>query len=184
MSIGPIAILILNQSINCGFRNGAMCGIGAATADLTYAIVAFTAGSLLLPLLDSRKESIPIISSVVLIVFSIWMIYTTLNKNGSGNDRKYTIACKLPFITTYGLTIVNPLTIIVFAGYAGLVTAEGHGNSFVHAIVIFIASLSVQLLIALAGSKLAIFFSNQKTLLYFNLASSLGIMIIGISKLL
>lgn len=183
ISIGPIAILILNQSINCGFRNGALCGIGAATADLTYAIIAFTAGSLLLPLLESQKESIPVVSSIVLIVFSIWRIYTTLKKRSSENNRKYTLACRLPFLTTYGLTIVNPLTIVVFAGYAGLVSTEGHGHSFIHALVIFIASLTIQILIALAGSKLARFFSNQRTLLYFNLASSLGIMIIGISKL-
>jgi threonine/homoserine/homoserine lactone efflux protein len=183
ISIGPIAILILNQSINCGFKNGALCGIGAATADLTYAITAFTAGSLLLPLLERQKESIPIVSSVVLIVFSFWMIYSTLKKRCSGNNQKYTLACKWPFLTTYGLTIVNPLTIVVFAGYAGLVSADGHGNSFIHALVIFIASFTIQILIALAGSKLARFFSNQRTLLYFNLASSVGIMVIGISKL-
>ncbi len=80
LSIGPIAILILNQSINCGFKNGAFCGIGAATADLTYAIIAFTSGSFLLPLLKSQTDNIPLVSAAILIVFSLWMIYTTFKK--------------------------------------------------------------------------------------------------------
>ncbi len=184
LSIGPIAILILNQSINCGFKNGAFCGIGAATADLTYAIIAFTSGSFLLPLLKSQTDNIPLVSAAILIVFSLWMIYTTFKKKDSDNGGKYSLTCKFPFMTTYGLTMANPLTIIVFVGFAGLLTSDTNGNIFLHALVIFIASLLVQMLIAIAGSKLARFFSKPTTLLYFNLASSLGIMLLGISKLL
>ncbi len=184
ISVGPIAILILNQGINCGLRNGAMCGLGAAIADLTYAIVAFTIGGLLIPLLEDQKEIIPIVSSAVLVLFGIWMIYSTLKKRSSEKKSKYSLTCKYPLITTYGLTIANPLTIVVFIGFAGLLTSEGEVNIFAHALIIFIASLLVQMLIAFAGSKLATFFSRPKTLLYFNLASAFGIMLLGISKLL
>jgi len=184
ISIGPIAILILNQGINCGLRNGVLCGIGAATADFTYAIVAFTIGGLLIPLIENQKEIIPIVSSAVLIIFGLWMIYTTLKKKSSEKKDKYSLTCKYPFVTTYGLTIINPLTIVVFAGFAGLLTSDGEINIFIHALVIFIASLLVQMLIAFAGSKLAALFSRPKNLLYFNLASAFGIMVLGISKLL
>ena len=183
LSIGPIAILILNQSINCGLRNGALCGLGAAMADFTYAIVAFTAGNVLFSLLENNKESIPLISSAVLVSFGLWMIYSTLKKPSSDSTKKYTLTCEWPFATTYGLTIINPLTIIVFAGFVGLLELDGAGNIFLHALVILIASLLVQTLIAFAGSKLAHFISKPSTLLYFNLASSSGIMILGISKL-
>ncbi len=183
ISIGPIAILILNQSINCGLRNGALCGLGAATADLSYAVVAFTAGSYLFPLLEKQKEIIPLLSSLVLILFGIWMIYVTLKKKSGDNTGKYSLTCKFPFATTYGLTIANPLTIIVFAGLAGLVSGGGIGHIIFHALSIFVASLSVQMLIAFAGSKLARFFSRPSTLMYFNLVSALGIMLFGISKL-
>jgi threonine/homoserine/homoserine lactone efflux protein len=184
ISIGPIAILILNQGINCGLRNGALCGLGAATADVTYAIVAFTIGGLLIPLIENQKEIIPIVSSAVLVTFGLWMIYTTFKKQSFEKKGKYSLTCKYPFITTYGLTIANPLTIVVFAGFAGLLTSDGEANILIHALIIFIASLLVQMLIAFAGSKLATFFSRPKTLLYFNLASAFGIMLLGISKLL
>jgi arginine exporter protein ArgO len=69
-------------------------------------------------------------------------------------------------------------------GFAGLLTSDGEANIYTHALIIFIASLLVQMLIAFAGSKLATFFSRPKTLLYFNLASAFGIMLLGVSKLL
>jgi threonine/homoserine/homoserine lactone efflux protein len=184
ISIGPIAILILNQSINCGLKNGIWCGLGAASADFTYAIITFTAGSILFPFIESQKKNIPLISSSVLILFSLWMIYSTIRKRSSDNNKKYSLTCKSPYLTTYGLTVSNPLTIIVFSGFSGMMTSEGHGPVYVYAIIIFVTSLSVQLLIAFIGSKLARFFSDQKTLLYFNLASACGIMLLGVSKLI
>jgi len=184
LSIGPIAILILNQSINCGLKNGALCGLGAATADLTYALIAFTFGNVLFSLLESYKGIIPLISAVILILFGIWMIFTMMKKKDTNKAVKYSLTCRYPFVTTYGLTIANPLTIIVFASFAGIVSSENESNIFIHAIIIFIASLIIQLIIAFAGSHLARFFSNPKTLLYFNLISALGIIILGITKLI
>jgi threonine/homoserine/homoserine lactone efflux protein len=183
ISIGPIAILILNRSMNCGLRNGLLCGLGAAMADLTYAIVAFSAGHFFFPYLEVRKESIPWVSAAVLVIFGLWMFYSTLKNRSSASNRKYSLNCNWPFITTYGLTIANPLTIIVFAGFSGLIISADASNIFLHALVIFIASLIIQTLIALAGNKLAHFITKPSTLLYFNLASSFGIMLIGISKL-
>jgi len=184
ISIGPIAILILNQSINCGLKNGALCGLGAATADLTYAIVAFTAGSFIFHFLKEENDIISFVSSGVLILFSIWMMYTTLRKKPGHNANKYGLTCRFPFVTTYGLTIGNPLTIVVFAGFAGMVSGGGKGHILIHVLSIFIASLSVQLLIAFVGSKLAHFISRPSTIKYFNLVSALGIGLFGISKLI
>ncbi len=184
ISIGPIAILILNQSINCGLKNGALCGLGAASADLTYAVVAFTAGSFLVSFLNEGKSLIPFVSAAVLIVFGAWMIFSTLRKKKPEKGSNYTLVCKWPFATTYGLTIANPLTIVVFAGFAGMISTGSPGRMFMHAAVIFTASLLVQMLIALAGSKLSRFLARPSVLLYFNLASGLGILLFGAVKLL
>ena len=93
------------------------------------------------------------------------------------------LVCRKPLAITYGLTIANPLTIIVFIGFAGLLNSDIESKLFLHAIVIFIASLIIQMMIAIIGSRLAHFISKPTTLLYFNLASAFGIMIFGISKL-
>jgi threonine/homoserine/homoserine lactone efflux protein len=169
--------------MNCGLKNGVLSGLGAAMADFTYAMVAFSAGQFLSTYLEVRKESIPLVSASVLIIFSLWMFYSTIKNRSSDHNRKYSFTCNWPFLTTYGLTVANPLTIIVFTGFSGLIISESTGNIFLHAIVILIASLLIQTLIALAGNKLAHLITKPSTMLYFNLASSLGIMLLGISKL-
>ena len=183
ISIGPIAILILNQSLNYGLRNGVLCGLGAATADFTYAMIAFSAGQFLSTYLEVRKESIPLVSAAVLVIFSLGMFYSTIKNRSSVNNRKYSLTSNWPFLTTYGLTMANPLTMIVFTGFSGIIISESSGNIFLHALVLFLASLIIQTLIALAGNKLAHIITKPSTLLYLNLASSLGIMLLGISKL-
>jgi len=183
LSIGPIAILILNRSINCGLKNGVLSGLGAALADLTYAVIAFAAGQFIFPYLEHRKDSIPLISGAVLVIFSLGMIFTTLKNRSDENNQQDSISCKWPLITTYGLTLANPLTIVVFTGFSGLLMADGVKNIYLHAFVVFIASLIIKTLIALTGNKLAHFITKRSTLFYFNLASSLGIMLMGLSKL-
>lgn len=183
ISIGPIAILILNQSINCGLKNGALCGLGAALADFTYAIIAITLGSALLPYIDNQMDVVHIFSSIILIIFSLWMIFSTIKKHSNKNNKDYVLVCRKPLAITYGLTIANPLTIIVFIGFAGLLNSDNESKLFIHAIVILIASLIIQMMIALIGSSLAHLISKPTTLLYFNLASAFGIMIFGILKL-
>ena len=181
ISIGPIAILILNQSINCGLRNGALCGLGAAFADLTYAITVLFAGKVVFSMLERQQQFIPPVSAAILVGFGIWMIYSTFRKSGDQKEG-YSLTCRWPFATTYGLTISNPLTVILFAGFAGLSASKG-GSAILNALAIFAGSFIVQMLIAFAGSRLAAFFTRPKTLLYFNLASAAGIMGFGISRL-
>jgi threonine/homoserine/homoserine lactone efflux protein len=48
IAVGPITLLIVNNSINCGISNGIRSGAAAATADFTYALVAFLAGTSLI----------------------------------------------------------------------------------------------------------------------------------------
>lgn len=183
IAIGPIAILILNQSITCGFRNGVFSGIGAALADFTYAISAFIAGNFLTSFLEVQKNRLPVFSSAVLIAFGIWMLYATFRKTDTAAKGNHMLTCKYPLATTYGLTLANPLTIVVFAGFAGTLSGADQGNAVLHALIIFIASLTVQLLIAFGGRKLARFITGPKALLYFNAASSLGIILLGIVKM-
>jgi threonine/homoserine/homoserine lactone efflux protein len=46
IAVGPIAILIFNQTINCGLKTGIFSALGAASADLTYAILTFSSGGI------------------------------------------------------------------------------------------------------------------------------------------
>jgi threonine/homoserine/homoserine lactone efflux protein len=43
--VGPITVLVVDQAMRRGFRFGAIAGVGAATADLTYASLAALIGA-------------------------------------------------------------------------------------------------------------------------------------------
>jgi len=73
-SIGPVALLIVGTAANRGLWSGFFAGLGAALADLVYALVAFSTGALLLPLLEAQVRAIRIGSALLLIGFAILMI--------------------------------------------------------------------------------------------------------------
>ena len=73
-SIGPIALLIIGTAACRGLRLGSFAALGAALADLAHALLAFSAGALILPLLEAGAKAIRNGSALVLIVFAIAMI--------------------------------------------------------------------------------------------------------------
>ena len=73
-AIGPIALLIFGTGARQGFGAGAFAGLGAALADLLYALAAFTAGALLLPLLVAHERAIGIGCALLLVGLGATML--------------------------------------------------------------------------------------------------------------
>src|SRR4029077_19214160 len=78
LAIGPIALLIINYGISAGLRPAAAAGLGAALADLTYALVSFTIGSLVLARLVEHRQVLRLVSSVVLVALGLYLIASTV----------------------------------------------------------------------------------------------------------
>ncbi len=68
-SIGPIALLVIGTAAARGLRPGLLAALGAALADLAYALLSFSAGALILPLLEAQATAIRVGSALVLIGF-------------------------------------------------------------------------------------------------------------------
>ena len=186
ISIGPIAILIINQSINCGIRAGIACGFGAALADFTYALVAFKLGSFLQHFIAGKEVVFQIASSLVLSAFGIWMVFSSLklfNKHKKAGD-SLPLVCRKPLMTTYLLTIANPLTIIVFSGISGQMQISTNTDIIIRSILLFSGSLAVQLFLATLGIGLRRFFYRPKVLTSLNILSGIGIIVLSIVKYL
>ncbi len=66
-AIGPIALLIFGTGARQGFASGAFAGLGAALADLFYALAAFSAGAVILPILAGHAFSIRVACALLLI---------------------------------------------------------------------------------------------------------------------
>lgn len=187
ISIGPIAILIVNQTVNCGLVNGLKSGLGAAMADCVYALAAFAGGYTIYDWLQEYNDFFRLISSLALIILGAKMAYNGSKKIKAphhSRPAKRSMACNKPAAAVFGLTILNPLTIVAFAGLAG----QYHELSVLKIVLlsasVFAGSLLIQLSLAFSGSRVSLILKSRKTLLYLDLASAFSIIGFGALPLL
>jgi threonine/homoserine/homoserine lactone efflux protein len=122
-SPGPIFFLCLRRTLVRGWLNGLVSGLGVATADGLYAaLAAFGVGAVTTAMVTQRRWLV-LAGGVVLLVVGLRTLLNrpksaepTLPANGSDLGWAY--------VSTLGLTITNPATIVSFAA---LVAALGIG---------------------------------------------------------
>ena len=73
-AVGPIALLILGYGMRAGLKPALGAGLGAALADLTYALAAFTIGSLLLARLVEHERVFRLWSAAALVGVGVWLM--------------------------------------------------------------------------------------------------------------
>ncbi len=117
--VGPIGVLCINRTINKNFAAGFVSGLGAATADLIYGLIAGIGLTAISTFLIDQKMWIQLIG----LVFLIYLGIKTIIKKG--NDIEFKSAADKgllkDYLSTFILTITNPITILFFiAVFAGL----------------------------------------------------------------
>lgn len=190
VAIGPIAILIINRGLVYGFRSGVLSGVGAALADLTYALVAFTVGSIIVSYLHMNQVYFSWLASGVLILFGGWMLLGNLklSDRAKSHSASGVQMGDLGYLTsTYLLTVVNPLTILAFLGFSGQLVKPHFGvwQVLSMSIAIFLGSVIIQILLATFGASLGKYLKNPSAIKALNIISSLSIIgfgVIGILK--
>jgi threonine/homoserine/homoserine lactone efflux protein len=155
--VGAVAVLIINTSIQCGFRVGFFAGAGAATADFLYAILAGMAGVALARLLHPIAAPLRIASGTVLILAAASIFWRGLKRGTAGGLHGRICGPWRMYIQFLGITIINPLTVVYFTA---LILGNGPGGAVsAMAIGLFVlgvgvASLSWQTLLAGLGGFL------------------------------
>jgi len=107
----------VNYGITRGFTSAARSAFGAGFADMTYAIVAFVAGDLLVARLEAHRALYEIGAACLLVIFGGCMLWSALRARAAIRAASPD-ASRNELVTTYALTIINPLTIVAFAGFA------------------------------------------------------------------
>jgi threonine/homoserine/homoserine lactone efflux protein len=182
ISIGPIAILIINYGISFGKKTAILSGIGAALADLTYSLIGFSFGYTLVSILKDNQTLIKITSALVLMCFGIYMIISSLKKRNKESEKKSYVKPTNALWTTYLLTIVNPLTILLFVAFAGNMQTSFFGDIFINSFSVFIGSLSMQIVWAIFGAYLGKIIADAKTINILNIVSGIVIVMLGFSS--
>jgi threonine/homoserine/homoserine lactone efflux protein len=181
VAVGPIALLIISQSAAHGFPVGFRCGLGAALADLTYALVAFTAGHLVAPFLSAHEAAVRWAAGGVLALFALAMVRSGWRslRAPAGMAPARSPGAARALWTTYALTIVNPMTVLIFLGFAGGVAGRAGrpaGETVAMALAIFAGSAVVQTAFAAGGANLGRWLRRPGSLGRLNVLAGLGIL--------
>lgn len=121
--LGPIGILCINRSLTEGPRLGFVCGLGAACADALYALAGAVALSVIGQWIIDDRAALRAVGGI----FLIYLGARTFMRPAIAGPLPARRAALLPagahaaFMSTFLLTLANPVTILSFAAvFAGL----------------------------------------------------------------
>jgi len=155
-SPGPIFFLCLRRSLVRGRLIGLVSGLGVATADGFYAaLAAFGIGAITTVLFGERRW-LALAGGVVLVVLGV---RTLLERASTSREAAATNGAGFAwaYLSTLGLTITNPATIISFAALAaalGIGISSGLIAPSLLVLGVFAGSASWWLILALVAAAL------------------------------
>lgn len=116
--VGPIGILCIRHSLLRGMTYGFVCGLGAAFADAVYGAVAGFGVTAVAHIMSEYRVWFQIFGALFLIYIGLrTLLYHAHEEYTTPGKTSYFSV----FLTTFFLTLTNPMTIIAFAGiYAAL----------------------------------------------------------------
>lgn len=180
--VGAVAVLIAGLSARVSLRVGAAAGLGAATADGVYALIAVAGGAAVAGAVAPVAEPLRWVAAGVLLALAAWTAGGAIrHRRQAPDDRARPVSMLRAYLGVLGLTVLNPATVIYFAA---LVLGRGDaGGGFSFVAGAFLASASWQLLIAGGGSLVGRLLTGERGRLITAMASSAVIAALAIHLL-
>ncbi len=114
--LGPIGVLCIQRTLNKGRLAGFFSGLGAAFSDTIYAIIAGFSLSFIVSFIEQQLLYIQIFGAGILIFLGIKIFYSNpakqLRKQKKGKGNLFQ-----DFVSTFLITISNPLAIFLFLAF-------------------------------------------------------------------
>ncbi|QJD87989.1 LysE family translocator [Cohnella herbarum] len=137
--VGPIGLLCIRKTLNQGRLFGLVSGLGAATADACYGLIAALGLTMVTNFVSDQAIALNLIGAL----FLFYLAYSTAKAPVTTVE-----TVKLPgrrywptYATTFMLTMTNPITIVSFAGiFSGMNLSEGSSASLWLVLGVFLGS--------------------------------------------
>jgi threonine/homoserine/homoserine lactone efflux protein len=124
--VGPIGVLCIRRTLAQGRTSGFLSGLGAATADAFYGCVAGFGLTAISAFLIDQRFWIQLIGGVFLLALGVKTLRSAPSAQAAAASANGLVAS---YVSTFFLTIANPMTILSFAGiFAALGVAETGGD--------------------------------------------------------
>jgi threonine/homoserine/homoserine lactone efflux protein len=116
--VGPTTVLVIHRTIRQGFGSGVRSGLGAASADAFYGLIAAFGVNFIARYIYSYEPIIKLVGGCFLLFWGVRIFrsrfaeqHPLVKGEGAGG----------PFLSTFILTLTNPMTLLAFmAILAGL----------------------------------------------------------------
>lgn len=183
IAVGPIGILIIYHGMQKGMRAGSLCGLGASLGDFTFALLAFFASSDIIQPIVENRSMITRFSSWLLIFFGFYMIIKAAVQGSQKSElkRKSRLLNTENYVSmTYILTLMNPLTIVLFIGFAGQnVQHVSVTKGILFSAFIFLGNIIVQLGLSFFGKVFGRMLRQFQISKYLSIFSGILIVLFG-----
>ncbi|MEV6348629.1 LysE family transporter [Actinoplanes sp. NPDC051851] len=147
--VGAIGVLIAGLSARVSLRVGAAAGLGAATADGVYALLAVAGGAAVAAVVAPIAVPLRWLGAAILLVLAARTAWGAFRPVTERDERP--VSASRAYTAILGLTLLNPATVLYFA--ALVLTGDHAGAGGIWFVTgAFLASASWQLLIAGGGS--------------------------------
>jgi threonine/homoserine/homoserine lactone efflux protein len=124
--VGPIGVLCIQRTLTEGRLSGLVSGLGAATADAIYGVIAGFGLTFISSFLVAQQSWLRLIGGAFLCYLGI---RTLLSKPAEVDVQIQSKGLMGNYFSIFILTLTNPLTILSFAAiFAGLGLVQGDGD--------------------------------------------------------
>lgn len=157
MQVGAVSLLLVEASVVAGPRVGVAAGMGVATADLGFAVIAAAAGGAAGAALSSHESEIRVIAAIVIGLIAVHgLVALTLERRrperGPELDETSRDAAPIAHFARFlAITAANPLTIASFAAVAAALSLDGPVAAAAFAAGVGLASAGWHLALTLAA---------------------------------
>jgi len=182
--VGPIGILCIRRTLTEGRASGFFSGLGAATADAIYGCIAGFGLTFISSFIVSQQIWLRLIGGIFLFYLGV---KTFLAKPPEEKDENGKTNLPGAYISTFFLTITNPMTIIAFGAVFASLGLAGTGGNYLSAGIlvmgVFAGSALWWLILSGGVTLFREKFDNDK-LMWVNRISGSIIIIFGLFALL
>ena len=131
--VGPIGVLCIRRTLAEGRASGLFSGLGAATADAVYGGIAGFGVTFISDLLISQQVWLRLIGGCFLCYLGVKTFLSKPAEQAASAKGKGLVGS---YVSTFFLTVANPMTILSFAAiFAGL-GVGGAGGNYVSAAIL------------------------------------------------
>lgn len=127
--LGPIGVLCIQKTINKGRLSGFISGLGAATSDMVYAIIAGFGLSFVTAFIIEQQLYLRIAAGIILFYLGFRIFFSNPGREMRKQARKKGRGLAGDFISLFLLTFSNPLTVFFFLGaFAAFGVVKGESS--------------------------------------------------------